>query len=64
MSMVFPRGTEDRWKCLDERMRQELAEPGENWEEKKPYTAKALLAKSRKVKLQKHFVILNYHFGI
>jgi hypothetical protein len=50
MSMVFPRGTEDRWKCLDERMRQELAEPGENWEEKKPYTAKALLAKSRKVK--------------
>lgn len=49
MSMVYPRGTEDRWKCLDERMRQELAEPGENWEEKKAYSAKALIAMSRKV---------------
>lgn len=57
MSMVYPRGTEDRWKRLDERMRQELAEPGENWEEKKVYTVKGLIAMSRKVKQHHTFTL-------
>jgi len=50
LSRDFVRGTPDRWKVTDQKMRQDLAVPGEaKWEDTKAYSAKSLLTKSKQV---------------
>jgi hypothetical protein len=49
LSRDFVRGTSDRWKRVDQQLRQDLAPPGAAWEDAKALSAKALLAKSRQV---------------
>ena len=49
MATKFPRGTSDRWRCVDEQLRKDLCEPGEDWEDRKGQSAKQLLGKAKKI---------------